>query len=103
MLSVRFEWNAPDGNPKRLGRHIDQAFEMMRLCASDPLCAEHHPFADGVTLHGAACHACLYVSETSCERSNNYLDRSVVVPTLEITDLAFFPKGEWARGPRAFP
>ena len=33
----------------------------MRLCASDPLCAEHHPYRDGTTLHGAACHACMFL------------------------------------------
>jgi hypothetical protein len=80
------------GEPGRLGRHIDQALEMVRLCASDPLCAEHHPYRDGLTLHGAACHACLFSPETSCERSNRYLDRAVLVPTLEQSDLAFFPE-----------
>jgi hypothetical protein len=62
----------------------------MRLCASDPLCAEHHPYRDGTTLHGAACHACLFLPETSCERGNKYLDRSVLVKTLDKEDLAFF-------------
>ena len=62
----------------------------MRLCASDPLCAEHHPIKDGLTLHGAACHACLFLPETSCERGNKYLDRSVLVSTVESGDLAFF-------------
>jgi hypothetical protein len=64
----------------------------MRLCASDPLCAEHHPFASGVALHGAAWHACLFLPETSCERSNTYLDRAVLVPTLQMADRAFFPE-----------
>ncbi len=78
------------GDPKALGRHLDQALEAMRLCASDPLCAEHHPIKDGLTLHGAACHACLFLPETSCERGNKYLDRSVLVSTVESDDLAFF-------------
>jgi hypothetical protein len=78
------------GEPKTLGRHLDQALEAMRLCASDPLCAEHHPMKDGLTLHGAACHACLFLPETSCERGNKYLDRSVLVSTVESDDLAFF-------------
>ena len=78
------------GDPKALGRHLDQALEAMRLCASDPLCAEHHPIKDGLTLHGAACHACLFLPETSCERGNKYLDRSVLVSTVESSDLAFF-------------
>lgn len=79
------------GQPKILGRHLDQALEGVRLCASDPLCAEHHPYRDGLTLHGAACHACLFAPETSCERGNKYLDRSVLVPTVvERDDAAFF-------------
>jgi Domain of unknown function (DUF1998) len=78
------------GEPMALGRHLDQALESMRLCASDPLCAEHHPFKDGLTLHGAACHACLFLPETSCERGNKYLDRSVLVSTVESAELAFF-------------
>ncbi len=62
----------------------------MRLCTSDPLCAEHHPYRDSLTLHGAACHACLFLPETSCERGNKYLDRSVLVSTVESAELAFF-------------
>jgi hypothetical protein len=78
------------GQPKELVRHLDQAFEAMRLCASDPLCSEHRPTRQALTLHGAACHACLFVPETSCERGNKYLDRSVLVKTMERDDLAFF-------------
>lgn len=78
------------GDPKRLGAHFDQALEMMRMCASDPLCSEHLPLRDGVTLHAAACHACLFAPETSCERSNKYLDRALLVETTENDDLAFF-------------
>jgi hypothetical protein len=78
------------GETVTLGRHLDQALEAMRLCASDPLCAEHHPYKDGTTLHGAACHACLFVPETSCERGNKYLDRSVLMKTLDKEELAFF-------------
>jgi len=54
------------------------------------LCAEHDPARDQ-SLHGAACHACSFVSETSCERGNRYLDRTLVVPTLDEADAAFFP------------
>lgn len=78
------------GEPKILGRHLDQALESIRLCASDPLCAEHHPYRDSLTLHGAACHACLFLPETSCERGNKYLDRSVLVKTVAKDSLAFF-------------
>lgn len=69
------------GGPETLGRYIAQALENMRLCASDPLCAERMPDADGRGIHGAACHACLFSPETSCECGNRYLDRNVLVDT----------------------
>jgi hypothetical protein len=39
----------------------------------------------------AACHGCLLIAETSCEQRNDWLDRALVVPTLAVTDAAFFP------------
>ena len=42
-------------------------------------------------LHGAACHVCLFVSETTCERGNRFLDRRFVVP-IDDADLALFPE-----------
>lgn len=66
------------GESKTLGRHLQQALESMRICSSDPLCSEHKVSADGRGIHGACCHACLFVSETSCECGNRYLDRAVL-------------------------
>jgi hypothetical protein len=77
------------GQPDRLGELIAQALARARICASDPLCAEHVPDHDR-SLHGAACHACSFVAETSCEIGNRYLDRSLLVPTLAGIDLSFF-------------
>ena len=82
------------GEPQMLLRHLDQALEQLKLCTSDPLCAEHHPTRHGVSLHGAACHACLFAPETSCERGNRYLDRSVLVPTFGDRGLPFFGERE---------
>ena len=78
------------GDPVKLGYHVAQALEAMKLCASDPLCSEHEPGVDGMTVHGACCHACQFSSETSCERGNKYLDRTVLVPTYTNQALAFF-------------
>jgi hypothetical protein len=77
---------------KKLGRHLDAALELGRLCANDPVCAQHHPDHAHVErfLHGAACHGCLLVSEPSCEWSNELLDRSLVVDTVEDSGAAFF-------------
>ena len=78
------------GEPDILERHLDQAMDSMRLCSSDPLCSEHHPGKEGTSLHGASCHACLFAPETSCERGNKYLDRTVLVPTVDRDEFAFF-------------
>lgn len=77
------------GEPDKLGRHIRRALEKMSLCASDPLCSEY-TVGSGEKLHGASCHACSFLPETSCERGNKYLDRSALVPTVDRTNLAFF-------------
>lgn len=78
------------GEPKSLGRHIAQTLEEMEMCSSDPLCAEHEATQDETSLHWAACHACLFSPETSCESGNRYLDRSILVPTLRQNERAFF-------------
>jgi uncharacterized protein DUF1998 len=78
------------GDPLTLGRHLEQALESMRLCASDPLCAEHRPDTHGRGVHGACCHACQFAPETSCEKGNRYLDRTVLVNTFSARETAFF-------------
>jgi hypothetical protein len=60
-------------------------------CSSDPLCAERLPHEPADFLHGAACHVCLFVSETTCERGNRFLDRRFVVP-IDDPALALFPE-----------
>ncbi len=77
------------GQPENLGRLLRQALERAQFCASDPLCAEHDPTEDR-SLHGAACHACLYVPETSCERGNRYLDRALLVPVFGQSPISYF-------------
>ncbi len=78
------------GEPMTLGRLLDQTLEQVRLCASDPLCVEHHPWRDGLSLHGAACHACLFSPETSCEHGNKYLDRTTLARTFQLDRVPFF-------------
>lgn len=77
------------GRPEHLSVHVAHALASMRLCSSDPLCAYHEPDPDGSSLHGAACHACLFAPETSCERSNRYLDRRALVDVLGSAGLSF--------------
>ncbi len=72
--------------------HIAQALRMGELCSNDPVCAQHTPgqSMEERWLHGAACHGCALVAETSCEMRNDYLDRALVVPVLGVEDAAFF-------------
>lgn len=66
------------GQARHLERLLGLAFEEAEHCSSDPLCAEHLPTVQHATLHAAACHACLFASETSCESGNRWLDRAVL-------------------------
>ena len=79
------------GKPANLGRILRQAINRATICSSDPICSEHDPEKDR-SLHAAACHACAFVSETSCERNNRYLDRGLLVRTFEAASAvaAFF-------------
>ena len=86
--------------PGRLAGILDQALRAMTRCSSDPVCARRVPEEPEDFLHGAACHCCTMVSETSCERANRFLDRRFVVPLPDTdagsglgstSDLAFFP------------
>ncbi len=62
------------------------------LCSNDPVCAQHRPDSqeEDRCLLGAACHGCVLLPESSCERRNDYLDRAVVVPTVDSDGAAFF-------------
>jgi len=77
------------GDRHTLGALVERALEAARLCTSDPLCSEHDPRVHG-RLYGAACHACLFAAETSCERGNQYLDRTLLVDTLTVSGCGFF-------------
>jgi hypothetical protein len=72
--------------------HLAQALRMSALCSNDPICAQHSPSTslEARWLHGAACHGCALVAETSCEMRNDYLDRALVVPVLGLSGAAFF-------------
>ncbi|TDO30037.1 uncharacterized protein DUF1998 [Kribbella sp. VKM Ac-2527] len=75
--------------PRTLERLVRQALQQAMHCSSDPLCAERLPHAPADFLHGAACHVCLFLSETTCERGNRFLDRRFVVP-IDNPGLALF-------------
>jgi hypothetical protein len=76
--------------------HLLSALRMGALCSNDPICSQHAPGTsmEKRWLHGAACHGCALVAETSCEMRNDYLDRALVIPVLGVGDAAFFGPAE---------
>ena len=78
-----------------LNRLIRDALKDARHCSSDPLCAERLPQDSEDFLHGAgaACHVCLFVSETTCERGNRFLDRRLLVDIDEYEHIMLTPEG----------
>ena len=65
-------------DPDRIWAVVQSAIRRARWCSSDPVCIESTGSgADALNL--AACHACVLLPETSCERMNRVLDRASLV------------------------
>jgi hypothetical protein len=77
---------------QRIEHHLNQALALGQLCSNDPVCAQHDPDNphEERYLLGAACHGCLLIAETSCERRNEFLDRALVVATVDAHGAEFF-------------
>jgi hypothetical protein len=68
----------------RFAQILRSALDRSAICSNDPVCADHEPddrSGDRAT-HGAACHGCLLIAETSCEMRNLFLDRNLLIPTM---------------------
>jgi hypothetical protein len=72
--------------------HLTDALRNGALCSNDPICAQHSAddHLEGRELHGAACHGCTLIGESSCEMYNDFLDRALVVPVIGNDTAAFF-------------
>lgn len=81
-----------------LEAHLRAALDYGRLCSNDPICAQHRPDnrQEERFLHGAACHGCLLIAEPSCERRNEFLDRALVVATVENLSAELFGEDDLA-------
>jgi len=77
---------------RRIDKHLEAALDLARLCSNDPVCAQHSPadLHEERFLNGAACHGCLLIAEPSCERRNEFLDRALVVATVDGAGAEFF-------------
>jgi hypothetical protein len=65
--------------PKLLEPIVMRTLRNAAWCGSDPVCLETDPAQSGDRVSGAACHCCLLLPETACERFNRELDRAVLV------------------------
>jgi Domain of unknown function (DUF1998) len=84
------------GTASRFASILCSALERVTICSNDPVCADHEPdnrSGDRAT-HGAACHGCLLIAETSCETRNLFLDRNLLEPTMGMDGAAFFELAE---------
>lgn len=77
------------GYPKSLMRTLSAAVEKSKWCSFDPVCISRESQGRD-SLNGSACHACALVSETSCELSNLYLDRSMLIGDLDNPEYGIF-------------
>jgi len=77
---------------RHMEAHLAHAVRVASLCSNDPICAQHSPgkSMEGRWLHGAACHGCSLIAETSCEMRNDFLDRALVAGVVGGPDTAFF-------------
>jgi hypothetical protein len=66
-------------DPELITDAVTRAVRNSRWCGSDPVCIEMDPAQSGERISGAACHCCLLVPETACEKYNRELDRSMLV------------------------
>lgn len=77
------------GEAGHLEDTIVSALHNALWCTSDPICIQSSGQGPE-SLNLAACHNCALLPETCCENGNRFLDRGVVIGTLEDSDIGFF-------------
>ena len=67
-----------EGEPQYLRKEIFESVSKAVSCSYDPICIETKAQGLGGT-NASACHACAFISETSCEENNQLLDRKTII------------------------
>lgn len=81
------------GESCRLGDAIARTLREMAWCSGDPICLES--VGQGISgLNEASCHACMLVSETSCECGNALLNRRLAMGDTHLEGLFSRALGE---------
>ncbi len=76
--------------PTLIADVVKRAIRSSRWCGSDPVCLETDPLNAGDRISGAACHCCLLLPETACEKFNQELDRTMLVGSADNGWRGFF-------------
>ncbi|MGP3950177.1 DrmB family protein [Streptomyces sp. 7N604] len=77
------------GQPGRFEPTLRSAVSTAGWCSADPVCIDSRGQGpDSCNL--AACHSCALLPETACEEFNRFLDRALVVGTLDDSAMGFF-------------
>lgn len=71
---------------------VHKAIQEVKHCSNDPVCSLSQGQGN-YSLNLAACHACLLLPETSCEEFNSFLDRGLLIGTMDEPDIGFFSDG----------
>ena len=85
-------------NPDLITDAVTRAVNASYWCGSDPVCLESDPHQSGERISGAACHCCLLLPETACEKFNRELDRSMLVGAADKSYDGFFSELLVSRG-----
>ena len=77
------------GEPNRMNGVLNRAIRSASWCSSDPVCIESTGQGHENT-NRAACHNCVLLPETSCEKGNRFLDRGLIVGTADNPEIGLF-------------
>lgn len=80
-------------SPELLTPIFLRALSAAGWCGSDPVCLETEPSQAGERISGAACHCCLLLPETACEKFNRELDRVALVGSRDLGVTGYFENG----------
>lgn len=78
------------GKPGKLDKIFKKAINKSRWCSSDPLCISVDSGQGFLGVNLSACHSCCMLPETSCENINKFLDRGMMIGTIDNPELGFF-------------
>ena len=78
------------GAQERLQNIFREAIEGAKWCSSDPICIETKEGQGFMGVNLASCYSCSMLPETSCENMNRFLDRGLIVGTIDEPEIGFF-------------